>query len=120
MVDMKWILLGFAISTAFAQTWVPQQSGTTASLRGVSAVSATVAWASGTQGTFLRTIDGGEHWTAGKVTGAVDLDFRAIRAFDEKTAFALSIGSGEKSRIYKTSDGGATWSLVYTNPDPKG
>jgi photosystem II stability/assembly factor-like uncharacterized protein len=116
---MKFLLAAFAISMAFAQTWVPQESGTTASLRGVSAVSATVAWASGSQGTFLRTIDG-EHWAAGKVTGAADLDFRAIRAFDEKTAFALSIGSGEKSRIYRTSDGGATWSLVYTNPDPKG
>lgn len=100
--------------------WMPQESGTNASLRGVSAVSALVVWASGTGGTFLRTIDGGARWTVGKLPGVGDLDFRAIRAFDSKTAITLSIGPGEKSRLYKTRDGGGIWNLLYTNPDPKG
>jgi photosystem II stability/assembly factor-like uncharacterized protein len=100
--------------------WVVQESGTTASLRGVSAVNAKVVWASGSGGTYLRTIDGGATWTAAKVPGASDVDFRAVRAFDEKTAFLLSIGNGEKSRIYRTENGGAQWQLLYTNPDPKG
>jgi len=100
--------------------WVVQESGSTASLRGVSAVNARVAWASGSGGTYLRTIDGGATWAAAKVPGAADVDFRAVRAFDDKTAFLLSIGSGEKSRIYRTSDGGERWQLLYTNPDPKG
>lgn len=99
---------------------MPQESGTTASLRGVSAVSALVVWASGSGGTFFRTVDGGTRWTAGKVPGASDLDFRAVRAFDDKTAMLLSIGPGEKSRIYKTRDGGGSWNLLYTNPDPRG
>src|SRR5580693_1700709 len=103
-----------------AQSWTPQSSGTSASLRGVSAVSQSVVWASGGSGTFLRTLDGGATWKAAKVPGASDLDFRAIRAFDENTAFLLSIGAGEKSRIYKTADGGVSWNLLYTNPDPKG
>jgi photosystem II stability/assembly factor-like uncharacterized protein len=105
---------------AFAQVWTPQVSNTTASLRGVSAVSGTVAWASGTKGTYLLTTDGGATWKAATVPGAADLDFRAVRAFSEKTAYLLSIGTGEKSRIYRTKDGGAQWSLLYTNPDPKG
>jgi photosystem II stability/assembly factor-like uncharacterized protein len=109
----------FALSAA-AQSWTPQLSGTTASLRSVSAVSTSVVWASGSNGTFLRTLDGGATWNAAKVPGASDLDFRAVRAFDERTAFLLSIGSGEKSRVYKTADGGASWNLLYTNPDPKG
>jgi photosystem II stability/assembly factor-like uncharacterized protein len=83
-------------------------------------VSAKVAWASGTGGTYLKTLDGGATWTAAKMPGASDVDFRAVRAFDDKTAFLLSIGSGEKSRIYRTSDGGERWQLLYTNPDPKG
>ena len=99
---------------------MPQESGTTASLRGVSAVNAMVAWASGSSGTFLRTADGGAHWKAGKSAGASDLDFRAIRAIDENVAVMLSIGAGEKSRVYKTGDGGEHWNLMYTNPDPKG
>jgi photosystem II stability/assembly factor-like uncharacterized protein len=101
-------------------SWVVQESGTTSSLRGISTVNARVAWASGSGGTYLRTLDGGTTWVAAKVPGAADLDFRAVRAFDEKTAFLLSIGSGEKSRIYRTEDGGGRWQLLYTNPDPKG
>jgi photosystem II stability/assembly factor-like uncharacterized protein len=99
---------------------VAQESGTTASLRGVSAVNAKVVWASGSGGTYLKTVDGGATWVAAKVPGASDVDFRAVRALDDKTAFLLSIGNGEKSRIYKTDDGGERWALLYTNPDPKG
>jgi photosystem II stability/assembly factor-like uncharacterized protein len=102
------------------QVWTSQTSNTDSSLRGVSAVSAKVVWASGTKGTYLITTDGGENWKAATVPGAGDMDFRAVRAFDEKTAILMSIGSGEKSRIYKTKDGGGTWDVVYTNPDLKG
>lgn len=103
-----------------AQAWIAQQSGTTANLRGVSAVSATVVWASGSKGTFLRTTDGGATWKAATVPGAADLDFRGVGAIDAKTAFLLSSGPGEKSRIYKTADGGANWQALQINPDPKG
>ena len=89
-------------------------------MRGVSAVSAKVVWASGTKGIYLITTDGGENWKAATVPGAGDMDFRALHAFDDKTAVLMSIGSGEKSRIYKTKDGGGSWDVMYTNPDMKG
>src|SRR5580700_2767241 len=95
------MLSGALCLVAQTPAWVAQESGTTASLRGISAVSAKVAWASGSGGTYLKTLDGGTTWVAAKVPGASDVDFRAIRAFDDKTAFLLSIGSGEKSRIYR-------------------
>jgi photosystem II stability/assembly factor-like uncharacterized protein len=107
-------------SAALAQSWIPQVSGTTASLRGVSAVNAQVVWASGTAGTYLTTRDGGATWRAAQVPGAERLDFRAVWAFDERTVVLLSIGTGDQSRIYKTGDGGAHWTLVFTNPDAKG
>ena len=44
------------------RSWTPQTSGVNARLRGVSAVSDRVAWASGANGTILRTTDGGETW----------------------------------------------------------
>ncbi len=91
-----------------------------ASLRGVSAVSAAVAWASGANGTWLRTIDGGSTWRAATVPGAANLDFRSLRAFSERSAYLLSSGPGEMSRIYKTTDAGANWRLLHINPDPKG
>ena len=114
------LFLLLSMPLVHAQTWVPRDSRTTASLRGLSAVSARVAWASGTGGTFLKTTDGGLTWTPTQVPGAADLDFRAIHAVDDRTAWLLSIGTGDKSRIYKTTDGGQQWKLQLTNPDPKG
>jgi photosystem II stability/assembly factor-like uncharacterized protein len=43
-----------------------------------------------------------------------------VHAVDADTAYLLSIGEGENSRIYKTSDGGKTWNLQFTNHEPKG
>jgi photosystem II stability/assembly factor-like uncharacterized protein len=100
--------------------WVLQPAGVTARLRGISAVDAKVAWASGTGGTVLLTVDGGESWNRMTVPDAQNLDFRDVEAFDQRNAYILSIGDGKLSRIYKTSDGGSTWALQHTNPDPKG
>jgi photosystem II stability/assembly factor-like uncharacterized protein len=97
--------------------WQVQQSNATASLRGLSAVSDRVAWASGARGTVLRTADGGATWQVIRVPGADSLDFRDVEAFDDRRAYVLSIGNGSASRIYKTVDGGATWALQFTNPD---
>jgi photosystem II stability/assembly factor-like uncharacterized protein len=97
-----------------------QTSHTTESLRGVSAVSRDVAWASGTHGTYLRTTDGGRTWTPAQVAGAEALDFRAVAAFSADEAFLMSAGPGEQSRIYHTSDAGNHWQLQFTNTNPKG
>src|ERR1017187_2714425 len=103
-----------------AQTWAPQVSHTRASLRGVSAVDARTAFASGSGGTWLVTTDAGITWHAAQVPGAETLDFRGIGAIDARTIFLMSAGSGDKSRIYRTGDAGAHWTLLLTNADPKG
>lgn len=110
------IILLFS-SFGWAQT--PQNSRTDEPLRGISAVSGKVAWASGAKGTVLRTVDGGTTWETLVIAGADSLDFRDIQAFDQNTAFVLSIGQGDLSRIYKTSDGGKIWQMQFSNSDPK-
>ncbi len=105
---------------AFAQTWVLENSGSSASLRGVSVVDANIAWASGSGGTFLRTVDGGKTWTHSVVPGAETLDFRGIHAFTAERAILMSSGEGAKSTLYETEDAGHTWTLLFPNPDPKG
>jgi len=97
----------------------PQSSGVTVRLRGVSAVSDTAAWASGQNGTVLRTTDAGATWQTLFVPGAEKLDFRDVDAIDEYAAYALSIGPGEASCIYKTVDGGRNWTLAFKNDDPQ-
>jgi photosystem II stability/assembly factor-like uncharacterized protein len=46
------------------------------------------------------------------------LDFRDIDAVSERTAYVLSIGNGMQSRIYKTTDAGASWREQFVNHDP--
>ncbi len=111
------------LSLTASGQWIKQQVNTTASLRGLSVVNEKVnekiVWASGTGGTFLKTVDRGSTWKVGTVPGAEKLDFRDIEAFDTKTAYVLSIGNGEDSRIYKTTDGGETWKLQFKNMNAK-
>jgi photosystem II stability/assembly factor-like uncharacterized protein len=99
--------------------WTPQISGVTARLRGVSAASERVVWASGANGTILRTSDGGATWQRLAIPGTSDLDFRDIDAVSDRVAYVLSIGAGNASRIYKTTDAGAHWDVQFTNGDPK-
>jgi len=97
--------------------WQKQTIRTDADFRGLSVVSPKVVWVSGTKGIFGRTTDGAETWSVGTVPGAEKLDFRDVKAFGESTAYLLSAGPGEDSRIYKTTDGGKTWALQFKNTD---
>lgn len=115
---MKLFLVILTLLMSQLPHWTVQTSGVTARLRGVSAVSRNVAWASGSGGTVLRTADGGATWQKLTVTSD-QLDFRDIDAIDTQTAYVLSIGNGPASRIYKTTDAGATWTLQFQSDDPK-
>ena len=109
------------VACLYAQDrWIEQKSNTLENLRGVSAVSDTVTWASGTHGTYLRTVDGGNTWIAAQVPAAESLDFRDVEGFSSDLAYLLSAGPGEQSRIYKTTNAGKSWVLQMTNHDPMG
>jgi photosystem II stability/assembly factor-like uncharacterized protein len=110
------LLLGLSHSIANAQ-WQRQTIRSDANFRGLCAVSESVAWISGTRGTFARTTDGGKTWSVGTVPGAAKRDFRDVEAFGATKAYLLSIGAGESSRIYKTADGGRTWIVQFKNAD---
>jgi photosystem II stability/assembly factor-like uncharacterized protein len=118
---MRLLLTLILAVTAAAQSGPRAESShTKESLRGVSAVSQQVAWASGTHGTYLRTTDAGRTWTPAQVLDAATLDFRAVVAFSTDEAFLMSAGPGDQSRIYHTGDGGQHWQLQFTNTNPKG
>src|SRR5713226_8336847 len=116
---LPFLLLLFSCATAQAQWWRVQTSGIDTNLRGVSAAYAPdamgvpVVWAAGSNGVILQSIDEGKTWKRSHVAGGEALDFRGIVAFNATTAYVMSSGEGEKSRIYKTTDGGETWNLQY-------
>jgi len=117
------VLLLFLAPSAKAQWWKVQTSGIDTNLRGVSAVyvknskgvPAPVVWASGSNGVILKSLDEGKTWQRLHVAEGDKLDFRGIVAFNAFIAYVMPSGEGEKSRIYKTKDGGATWTLQYTD-----
>jgi photosystem II stability/assembly factor-like uncharacterized protein len=95
--------------------WQKISVPTAAGFRGLSAATAGIVWASGTEGTIIRTMNGGATWSVHTVPGAEKLDFRGIHAFDANTAVIMSSGNAEdgQARIYRTTDGGENWKLVY-------
>jgi len=103
--------------------WSVQTSGLDTNLRGVSVrynnasegKHPYVVWASGSNGVILRSMNDGSTWKQLHVAGGSELDFRDIESFDENTAYVMSSGEADKSRIYKTIDGGETWKLQYTD-----
>lgn len=99
-------------------TLTPQDSGTLNRLQAVSAVNPRVVWVSGLGGTYALTTDGGKTWQPGVVPGAETLQFRDVEGVNARVAYLMSAGPGTDSRIYKTQDGGATWTLQFQNENP--
>ncbi|KAK8036118.1 hypothetical protein PG993_008732 [Apiospora rasikravindrae] len=107
-------------------TWTLTPTQSTQRFRGLAPVSASTAWVAGTNGTILRTEDGGATWISVGPSSAslnstaeeASLEFRDIAAWSASHAVALSIGEGTASRIYSTADGGASWNLGFANADP--
>jgi photosystem II stability/assembly factor-like uncharacterized protein len=113
------------VNTANDVHWSVQTSGIDTNLRGVSAADNpdsigqhVVVWACGSNGVILFSNDLGKTWKRLHVAGGEQLDFRSIVAFDETKAYVMSSGEGDKSRIYKTMDGGETWKLEFTDKRP--
>ncbi|MGA7079271.1 MAG: hypothetical protein WBP70_08005 [Terriglobales bacterium] len=116
------IFIVVMLASSDAPWWQVQTSGIDTNLRGVSVSSLEpeknheyVLWASGSNGVILRSTNEGATWKQLNVQGGGDLDFRSIKAFDSDTAYVMSSGDGDKSRIYKTVDGGKNWKLQYSD-----
>ncbi len=121
MRSLPLLLATLAFAVASHAQWQMQTAHSTADLRGIDSLGHGVAWASGTNGTVLRTEDSGSTWQLCTVPPeAKRLDFRGVQAFDSNTAIAMSSGKGDLSRLYKTTDGCHTWKQVFTNPDETG
>jgi photosystem II stability/assembly factor-like uncharacterized protein len=110
------VLLLFPVFV-FSQTYELSSlsTGTNTSIRGLSVVSDSVAWVSGSNGYVGKSVDGGKTWKWVQPAGYERLDFRDIEAFDENRAIIVNAGS--PAYVLRTNDGGKSWTETYKNPD---
>lgn len=112
----KIIILSFTVLTSlttFSQTSPVKilEAGRRLSFRGLSVVNDRVFWASGSNGTVVRSLDGGNTLEPITVQGYEQRDFRDIEAINAETAVIMAIA--EPAVILKTKDGGKTWTKVF-------
>lgn len=90
-------------------------------LESVYFVTPTIGWAAGKNGTIIKTVDAGAHWTA-QLGGDTQNDSRAItdlRFVDQRHGFAVqSTGIGDHT-LLRTVDG-QTWRASGTVPQSRG
>ncbi len=86
----------------------------------MSPVNSQIVWAAGINGTYAVTTDGGAHWRSAVVPGAEQLQFRDVQGVSANVAYLLSIGNyATNFQIYKTVNGGTTWTVEFTNELPE-
>jgi len=109
---MKKVLLLLIIAlllknTTNAQVWTPQVSGTTNNLFSISfPTNNLVGHICGSEGTILKTVNGGTNWVL-KNSGT-NFDLYEIHFFDANKGFAVGTGN----TLLLTSNGGESWSRI--------
>jgi photosystem II stability/assembly factor-like uncharacterized protein len=105
-------------TSAAAQRWEIQRTGTTAEFRSLSVVDDRTVWAGGRNGVFATTADGGATWRVDTVPGASGLFFIGAHAVSATTAYLLGtsfVDGTSLARIYRTGDGGRSWREQYAD-----
>ncbi len=101
-----WMTLGWL--TAINAQWIEQNSGTTESLGDVFCISADTVVVIGSNGTILRTSDGGNHWNS--VTNPATEHLFRVKFIDTQTGFI----TGLNGTLLKSNDAGQTWQSLNT------
>lgn len=95
-------------------TFERQESDSNSSLRGLCVVDTNHVWTTGSQGTILRTDDGGDHWVSVPLPGRPDVEIRDVHAWDKDHAVVMI--AGQPAEIWETDSGGAQWKRVFVDP----
>ena len=94
--------------------WVAQSSGVADRLVGCHALSDNIVWVGGNSGDVFLTTDGGDSWFNHPIPDATQR-VTSLYALDTKTVTAITINTTKSLgfRIYRTTDGGTTWTILY-------
>lgn len=103
------LFYGFSQSAA-AQTWSQQTSNYDSALLNVHFVNQNIGYVCGSNGTILKTVNGGTNWVA-QNSGVTD-GLAVIQFIDENIGYASGGWAENNCKLIKTINGGDTWSNV--------
>lgn len=111
------LLVGGLLLTSVSQASVthltppPLEKGTWQS---INAFDDQVIWLGSSRGDIARSTDAGETWELSRPVGSVsNHPIYQIKAIDDRQAFVMSSGRGDASRLYRTRNGGYSWSQLH-------
>lgn len=101
----------FFWSQVKAQVWIQQTSGTTASLNAVQFLDANNGYAAGTNGTVIKTTNGGVSWSPVNISTSNPVqEISFINTQDGWAAVGDNGANWQTSgSVWKTSNGGTSW-----------
>ncbi len=110
------LIITFCFSELSHAQWVEQNSGVPFTLFSVSAVNDNVVWACASGANMMRTTDGGTTWVNIGLNIPAPMGVHTnVYALDENNAlFATYAGSPRTTYVYKTTNAGANWRLVFS------
>ncbi|MCF8241702.1 MAG: T9SS type A sorting domain-containing protein [Melioribacteraceae bacterium] len=89
-----------------AETWGPQISSNSQSIRGIYFYDENTGWAVGDNNTILKATNGGLLWDS-RTPGTPYDSYNAVMSYGENVCFAVGLNT-----IIKSADGGDTWTDV--------
>ena len=103
-------------ATVLNAQWSEQTSPVTTALRSVSSVNSTTAWICGASGVVLRTTNTGSTWqNVSSTTIPTTVTLISVAGIDANTALVTGYsGTPSTTWVWKTSNGGANWTQVFT------
>jgi photosystem II stability/assembly factor-like uncharacterized protein len=128
---MRWYRDGVQIPNASAITYAPTQPGSyhaqtevdgwsvqyavpagSSSFTSLDFVGTSVGWVGDAKGAMLKTVDGGKVWRPLSLQKVYAVDF-----VDNSTGYAVARGQNSAQALYKSIDGGTTWTEQRALPD---
>ena len=126
--DIETKNLFITVNSTSSSAWIPQATGFTTASRGIGYISIcdeNTVWATAYDGSgnnanvqeFTKTTDGGNTWTPGTLDlGDPNLGISMVFGLDENVAWCVAYpnGSGQTGGIWKTTNGGSSWTRQST------
>jgi photosystem II stability/assembly factor-like uncharacterized protein len=97
--------------------WTEQNSGTNVTLYTITGLNQNTLFVGGGSRTLLKSTDGGTTWTSYTldIIPEPNAFIAKIKVFDQNLMYVLAVYSTTVGRIYKTTDGGNSWTQLYAN-----